>query len=375
MVASGTVSGVVGARSKLDSLDVLRGLAAMAVVVFHLDPLMENVGLDIPFAVVGQTGVNVFFVLSGYLIAGSVLSPERFSTRSFMLRRAARILPLYYASMLLVLLFDSSHLLSGAGLIDVALHVTLLHGLSRDHFTSIYAVWWTLSAEWLFYLLMALLAPVFRGARSAWVMVAAFVAVGVGWRFFALGSQWLDRPFIVSVVIGWLDVFAVGMAGALIVRSDIGRKLLQVTTLRWSALALASVGGVIAIWAYLRRSPEDPFLYWRSDLMVVVWPFVSALAVGLLVVVAPTVEGRIRPLLNRSGLVFLGQISYGVYVFHPMVIGSLSRSWRAVEPDVTGWVIPVAVIAATIVMSTIAHYMLERPAMAWAAGRASRLSR
>lgn len=349
------------------TLDAIRAVAALGVLFFHLDPLTERLGKTIPYAVVGQVGVLVFFVLSGYLIANSVLRPERFSVRDYLVRRASRILPLYYLSIALVLLVDSSPLLSRPGLVDLGLHALLIHGVFRDHHLTIYAVWWTLSAEWLFYLLMAAVARWFRGPRLGWFVAAAFVAVGLGWRIFALDNGIGDRAFLTKLVIGWLDVFGLGMIAALVVRTTWGQRWLQRRHIRWGGLVVGVAGLAVAIWAYLRRSPAN-FSYWRSDLMVVGWPSVAAGSIALLVVILPTFEPSTRRFIIWTGFAYLGQISYGIYIFHPLIIQSLSRSWMAVQPNVTPWALVPLVLGGTIVASALSYRLVERPAMVW--GRA-----
>ncbi len=147
----------------LAALDAVRALAAIGVVLTHVAAVLVFRGMPLRWASIGDAGVLVFFVLSGYLIASSVLRPTRFDVRGYMIRRALRILPLYYASMLVALvLIDPTPLLSGPGRADVATHVVLLHGLSRGMRYSIAGIWWTLTVEWLFYVFMAIVGVTFR---------------------------------------------------------------------------------------------------------------------------------------------------------------------------------------------------------------------
>ena len=76
----------------------------------------------------------------------------------------------------------------------------------------------------------------------------------------------------------------------------------------------------------------------------------------------------------RSGLAWLGLISYGIYLLHPLVIRPLIQAWgRAIKPEA----VPVgpfaaAVLAATVLVASGAHYGIERPPMAWAGQPARR---
>ena len=127
---------------------------------------MESCGFG-PFThdwvLVGQMGVNLFFCLSGFLIARSVLTPAQWSFSSYLHQRARRILPNFYIALFLVLtLVDNKIVFSmsaGTFLANLAAHITLLHGWFADFRVSILGPFWTLSHEWSFYLLMGAFAP------------------------------------------------------------------------------------------------------------------------------------------------------------------------------------------------------------------------
>ena len=198
----------------LAALDAVRALAAIGVVLTHVAAVLLFRGMPMRWASIGDAGVLVFFVLSGYLIASSVLRPTRFDVRGYMIRRALRILPLYYASMLVALvLIDPTPLLSGPGRADVATHVVLLHGLSRGMRYSIAGIWWTLTVEWLFYVFMAIVAAVFRRPPYGWLIAIGMILLGVVWRLvvFETSTSAADSAYLVQQFPGAADLFGIGM--------------------------------------------------------------------------------------------------------------------------------------------------------------------
>ena len=190
----------------------------IGVVLAHVAAVLVFRGMPLRWAAIGDAGVLVFFVLSGYLIASSVLRPARFDVRGYMIRRALRILPLYYASMLVALiLIDPTPLLSGPGRADVATHVVLLHGLSRGMRYSIAGIWWTLTVEWLFYLFIAIVAVVFRRSPYGWLIAIGMILLGVVWRLvvFETSTSAADSAYLVQQLPGAADLFGIGMLTAL----------------------------------------------------------------------------------------------------------------------------------------------------------------
>jgi peptidoglycan/LPS O-acetylase OafA/YrhL len=348
----------------LAALDAVRALAAIGVVLTHVAAVLAFRGMSLRWAAIGDAGVLVFFVLSGYLIAASVLRPARFDVRGYMTRRALRILPLYYASMLVaLLLIDPTPLLSGPGRADVATHVVLLHGLSRGMRYSIAGIWWTLTVEWLFYLFMAIVAVVFRRSPQGWLIATGMILLGVVWRLsvFKTSTSAADSAYLVQQLPGAADLFGIGMLTALAARTGAVPRLWRHPTLR-SALLVLSAGLVAgAMYTYHDRKPG----YWQDGAMVVLWPLVLAVGVAGLLVCLTRVTSHVHAVTRWTGLAYLGVISFGIYLFHPFVIEALDRAWFANGRTVSAIPFILAALAATALVSMMFHYVLERPAMRW----------
>jgi peptidoglycan/LPS O-acetylase OafA/YrhL len=348
----------------LAALDAVRALAAIGVVLTHVAAVLAFRGMPLRWAAIGDAGVLVFFVLSGYLIASSVLRPARFDVRGYMVRRALRILPLYYASMLVALvLIDPTPLLSGPGRADVATHMVLLHGLARGMRYSIAGIWWTLTVEWLFYLFMAIVAVAFRRSPQGWLIATGMILLGVVWRLvvFETSTAADDSVYLVQQLPGAADLFGIGMLTALVARTDAVPRLWRHATLR-SALLVLSAGLVAgAMYVYYDRKPG----YWQDGAMVVLWPLVLAVGVAGMLVCLTRGTSPWHALTRWTGLAYLGVISFGIYLFHPFVIEALDRAWFANGRTVSALPFILVALAATALVSTVFHYVLERPAMHW----------
>lgn len=348
---------------ELSALDALRAFAAIGVLLAHASvPLLFN-GTVITWTRAGDVGVSVFFVLSGFLIASSVLRQPRFDTRGYMIRRAARILPLYYVSMLIALvLVDPSPTLTGAGRADVVTHVFMLHGLSRGMRYSMNGVWWTLTVEWLFYLFMGIVSPLFRRGRYGWFLAIGMIALGVLWRLavFSGSTTAADSAYFVQQLPGMADLFGVGMLLALVSHSGMLRMLASAWA-RGSLLVLSFSFVIVMLVSYNSNKPD----YWENGAMVVVWPLAFAVGIAGLVAGFSIPGTRFHALSRVSGLAYLGTISYGIYLFHPFVIEAFGDAWFTEGRAVSAVPFILAVLTGTVLLSMLFHYGVERPAMVW----------
>jgi peptidoglycan/LPS O-acetylase OafA/YrhL len=172
-------------------LESLRGLAAGLVLLFHLR-LMGPLGWQDGMARYGWSGVVLFFALSGFLIAHSVLRPPVFDWRKYAISRSRRILPAYFANLLfLIVVANSKYLITPGWSGDLAIHVVLLHAwFGGGVIGSINGVYWTLSHEWSFYVYMGLTALLLRQRQWGWLVGMALLLVGFGTRYGWIRGVW-----------------------------------------------------------------------------------------------------------------------------------------------------------------------------------------
>lgn len=337
----------------MPQLDGLRCLAIAGVLVHHLLPVGEY------FPPTGMLGVCGFFVLSGFLITRLLLAArERIDTGRdtrrrqlgvFYARRALRIFPVYYA-------FLAVLLVAGTSFIDVRWPWHAAY-LSNWHFTFEYVPGqrlggmdrhlWTLSVEEQFYLvwpIWLLLSP--RRLVVPGLMLA-FLA-GPSWR--ALAMFYLDKP---GVWAEWptpanLDLLAGG--GLLAVAWGRASKRW------WQALFLFGLPGVVMACVWMHVESLVPWWKWFATFNRLA---IAICFAGLVGIAAHGIGGVAGQLLTLRPVVYVGTISYGMYLFHVLAAEVVRRVLPELEP--AGWLVGLLAITLTIVAATTSWHLFESP--------------
>ena len=360
----------------IPALDGLRGVAIAMVMVFHFYVLAPSEHLEAldtgygKFASGGWAGVDLFFVLSGFLITGILLESKGkrgyFST--FYARRALRILPLYYG-FLGFLLFVVPHVDVAAEAADID---TLRHfqgwfwTLSMNVPYSIEAVaydrrlivnghFWSLAIEEQFYIVWPLV--VLLCSRRALVGVCVATIVGALALRIALVTDLTaafptgNPPYFATPA--RIDPLVAGALLAVLLRQP-GALRLRIG--RWAPfVATAAFGGLVAMT--LARGGFDD----HDD--VILTAGLSLLALFGVSIVATLATRRSGPLvraLTLPPLMSLGKYSYAAYVFHLFVFFELKRAINeyAALPQIAG-----SVLAGTLALGLVAA--LTTYALAW----------
>ena len=351
--------------SNSHTLDLLRGLAALAVVIFHFDGLTRRLGIDIPYAVAGEVGVQLFFVLSGFFIGKSVLSPREFSARDYTLNRVYRIIPNYYFSLIIVLcLVNVSFLFAKGGLGNLITHLTFLHGFFREWRVSINGVYWTLSIEWLFYVFMLLFARPIRNPRTGWWVAIGMIVVAIAykvwmWRNFSASPGMLNLYY--KQLPGMLDQFGCGLIVALLLKGKSVKEWASGIGVKYIGLTFSIVAVVAATVIYVHLPPVPQ--YWGNAWMVIGWPLGFCIAAAGLVFFLQQFEPEIGPWLDRSRLSFIGVISYSLYIYHALVINAFASGWKKVSATCPAWLYLTSAALAIFLVSTLMYFLIEKPFM------------
>jgi peptidoglycan/LPS O-acetylase OafA/YrhL len=269
----------------------------------------------------GWCGVDLFFVLSGFLITG-ILYDSKGSTsyyRSFYARRVLRIFPLYYAVIffsvvILPALFPASDLavlgeraLNRWSAIWYLLYLSNVVVALDGFHHPILSISWSLAIEEQFYLVWPLVVHALsRGALIRVCVMLVFFA-----PLFRTALWWLDaRPDAIYVLTpGRADALAVGALIALVLRGASGLAPLA----RWARLAGPAAAAVV-LWMIA----SDPEASWEAPLMQTAGYSLLAVAFGSLVVLtlAGGSNGRLAAVLSASFLRTFGKYSYALYLFH-----------------------------------------------------------
>lgn len=356
-------------------MDSLRAIAALSVVAIHvaLPSGRLNPGVaGIQYVGRLDVGVAVFFLISGFLlyrpfVRARVLGEPQPSTLAYLWRRALRIVPAYWLALTIsALALGTPHVFTGRGLwtyygfAQIYSNVSDIGGISQA---------WTLDVEVTFYLLLPVWAWLMRRSRMPDLAgcVVLFVA-GVAWKVpFVAGHDPVPATWALRALPAFLDHFALGMGLAVLSvrwQRDGLPRALRVLDRR---PGLAWLFAALAFWAVSTRiglsgqlfEPVNPHefllrheLYGLVGLGMIVPAVLGDPAHGFL---------RRRVLANR-GLLWLGLLSYGIYLWHQTVVRWLLDLGIG---DVDQHVLPVVLFAAAVALATaiaaVSYYAFERP--------------
>ena len=321
-------AGPVRADRYIPALDGIRGVAVMLVMMHHLMPLEQvGVGLGVTRLVgTGWIGVDLFFVLSGFLITGILhdtkQDPHYF--RNFYCRRALRVFPLYYSVLFIVLVvvpYAVTVLPIGAGHREAVLQS--VRGASEHqiwlwlylnnffgHSYNMLAHFWSLAVEEHFYLLWPLLMVKFdrRGAmRVCLLVVAAAVLSRFAWFMWPALPR---EPYIVTFC--RMDSLAIGGLVALLLRGPTPQEALK----RWGARIML-LSGVLLLLAVIR---EGGLQHSGPIMNLIGYTVLAIFFASFLMWMVLLSEGSLPIKVASFGpLRMLGRISYGLYVYHRLV--------------------------------------------------------
>lgn len=296
-------------RPKMPELDSLRGVAILCVLFYHgfywsngLTGLSGPAKAFVSLTRFGWLGINLFFVLSGFLITGILIESQQRADyyKRFYIRRALRIFPAFYAVLVLLALTPSQ---SGRFLVLSFFYLANFAPLFAVPMT--YAMFWSLAVEEHFYFLWPLIV---RQASRAWLLATAIAIV----LFVPALRALAFRPNLPEgfAYYTWFvaDGLAIGAILALTVRAPgfSRRNLAQFSGAAIFFSLLLLVGG--APWGMLTRQR-----ILGATFMLTATQFLFA---GLLGAALLAGTSKRRWAVNRPVLQFFGVISYGLYLIH-----------------------------------------------------------
>ena len=345
-------------------LDVVRFFAFLAVFLHHALPagsdLYSNAGL--PTAVVswllaikhaGSYGVDLFFTLSSYLITELLirehLAKGTLDLRAFYIRRALRIWPLYFvflgATVFLIPLILPDDKFNLHYAVSFALFsgnwVCAIEGLPF----SVASPLWSISVEEQFYLAWPLLLLLFGVGR---IKKLAFVMLGIALAVRTLLAVYdVAHPGVWCNTLARLDPIGLGALLAVTLRGRAPR----ITAAPRIALGVASLTLFVIVAKYLKQDGLDS---------LITYPLAAVASVALLVAALQT-DAKILRRKPFSWLVYLGRISYGLYIFHLLSLTLMSKqsSFLGIPLNFERRFFLSFVL--TVILAAVSYRWLERP--------------
>lgn len=370
-------------------IEGMRGIAVLWVIAFHWAFVRTEASIPDPWIAAlhrtpalealvlnGYLGVDLFFLISGFLLAlpwlvhaRSGIAPP--SARGFYERRIRRIVPAYYLQLLLLFTLVLP-LLHGRKYWRSDVYVDfwngIAHGLFLHNTTPLTSgslgangALWTLAVEAQFYLLLPFLAPLFVRAPRRTLAIA--IAIALAWQWDAahdlaplveaelrLGAHWhwteaMVREVLALQLPAFAAHFALGIAlGRLWLESRDARR--QSSSFMRAMLALVAIAILAAQLSGRWPIPKE----------LARMPATVALAI-LLALAATLRPGRIASALARGPLAFAGRVSYSAYLYHvPLLL-----LWNVYARGISGWISLPAYIAALTAVSWISWRYVEQP--------------
>lgn len=311
----------------INNLQALRALAAIGVVVFHVGLLPAT---SLPFTI-GAAGVDLFFVLSGFIIAYSASH----DARQFLARRLIRILPAYWIATAIAALFVLQAMSPPETLYWLVQSLFYLPGPGGRPVLIFVA--WTLVYELAFYLLYWL--ALRAGTRRAPVVAIAMLLVLGLVPMPGLPGPW---PLLLEFVLGVCVNLAI---------DNLSRPVGKRVGL-WVAGA-----GLLALPLLAQLTDYNPDDY-QSVERVLVW----GLPAACIVLGAILAEREGLAIRNRA-ILLLGAASYAIYLLHPVAVGQLLQLPSQSPP--TSWLACTAATAAIVGVSVLFHRFVEVRMLRW----------
>jgi len=327
------------------NVQVLRFVAAALVIVAHsIDLASPGAGLSNALQDFGAVGVDIFFVISGFIITrAGFLGGHRRDPRDFAIGRIVRVVPLYY---LLTVPWIISGFRSGSiEMTSLLTTLTFWPAIGGETVSPVLWLGWTLSFEMLFYAAASLVLLVNR----PWIVVVLAVAYFASWIAREVTSDpafmFLGNPIILE--------FLMGVGIAHVTKSTpaaVARPLIVLAAAWFIVTIIVGYGGIHqSILTTTGTLSLQRALVWGVPAALLVWgsaidrPWTSSSTVG--------------------SLVWLGGASYSMYLIHPLFLRGLDVVLSTVSMSLPWPVLVVIGTGGSIVVGALTYSLVEQPLM------------
>jgi len=330
----------------MHGLDTLRALAIVIVIIFHLQSFLPNI-LE-PIADIGWMGVDLFFVLSGFLITGILIDTKRSDGyfKNFYARRCLRIWPLYYSLLLFMFVIvpilrpSEAHTVFAARSSPWWGYLIFLQNFLipiPTKATGALGVTWSLAVEEQFYLVWPLVVRFCNEAQLRKVATAV-ICISPMLRFYLVQHH----VNIYSNTFCRLDGFMAGALLALLIRSASFAPS-KFLTRAWIAL--------------LFSAPLALALEMAFDAKWIVFSLTALASVSFIYLALFSTQKWLQFILTNRFLIYTGTISYGIYLLQKIPLDAV----KTFHLDNHQFLALPITAAATYAMATLSWSLLEKP--------------
>lgn len=344
---------IYNSKTHMPVLDGVRGLAVLLVIIFHF----YSVGF-------GWLGVDLFFVLSGFLITGILIDSREKKNffKNFYARRTLRIFPLYYFSLIAFYIVTSSGIVehkdpvffkenSAWYFLYIQNWLYAIKGWPRDHVLNHF---WSLAIEEQFYLFWPLVVY-FIPLKRLLTACISLIILSISMRYITWYAGATENPVQFVATFCRLDGLAIGAVIAVLIRQ---RQEILLKLCKW--LFAITIPLIIILYAFAQTMKYDNY-YYETIGFTIFDLFWGAVLISCFL----PQFGFTRSIFNMQWLTWLGKYSYGIYVYH-WIIYQLSWPWfrsMAGDPLISDvrYTYGTICLVATLIVSVLSYRFLELP--------------
>lgn len=327
-------------KSNVQSVQIMRGVASLLVVFLHISIKGGQYGNGaLRGFVVGGSGVDLFFIISGYIMCYST-ADRKMNGYQFLLHRFQRIMPLYWFTTLVALavfLYNPKIVNTSGG--ETSIWASFVLFPNGKKFLN--SIGWTLSFEFFYYLIFACF--IGRGTDKAirWSSLILLVLVVLGWCF----NPYAPLLFFVTNILFLEFVFGMGCF------YFFNRKGVRMNGVLAVALCLAGVGILVLEQVFPFPGEEGlRGLCWGIPMLFIF--------IGLLSLEEVIQRGKS---FIKAGLLEIGNASYSLYLSHTFVLSGTAMCLRRLGMAGNPWLFTAVLLVAAVVIGQLVYLYIERP--------------
>ncbi|QAA34018.1 acyltransferase family protein [Clostridium manihotivorum] len=370
-------------NNNIRELDGLRGIAVLMVFFYHIKSVLNikelyianfNIG---PYLMWGHLGVNVFYILSGFLLfipfAKAYYTNSSINLTEYSIKRALRILPAFYFFLIIFVFCVKPELITKQGIRSLIGNMLFLQKYSIFNIQSYNDTVWTLAVEVQFYILIPFVARFFVDNKYKKSILVSILFV----LLYRLVIMWFLKPNMISInrdyyvdceynILGCFDNFAIGIVIAnLYIQEKLGKQNINIKRVILISKKIAAFSPILILflmnnyynWNYNNSKFHNIFFSFFFDI-------VFYICIGSILILVLFSRSKLNSILSNFFLVFIGAISYSIYIWHLFFqarlvnISVIARS----HSITTRYLILIAVsILFIIPFSTLMYILVERP--------------